>query len=120
MPRRYQTKVWQLQMPDGWNVSDGGGHEFVTFFRPDGVGLLTVLTVEQQPALLRSDTMFGRPLPDAAIEQKSGVSHRRTWTFSCRGHKVYVRYSCAAQNAESERSEVDKIVQSIKESDHHS
>lgn len=22
MPRRYQTRFWQLQTPDGWGVSD--------------------------------------------------------------------------------------------------
>jgi hypothetical protein len=118
MPRHYQTKIWQLQIPDAWQVRDGGGQELVTFFRPDGVGMLTVLTAdEQQPATIGSDRTFRSPLPDAARESHYGTSYSRTWTLSCRGRKVYVRYTCAAASAESERSQVDEIVQSISESD---
>jgi hypothetical protein len=118
MPRRYQTKIWRLQLPDAWSVRDGGSQELVIIFRPDGVGMLTVLTAdEQQPATIGSDGMFRAPLPDEARESEYGTSYSRTWTLLCRGRKVYVRYTCAAHNAQSERSEIDEIVQSISESD---
>jgi hypothetical protein len=117
MPRRYQTKIWQLQIPDAWKVRDGGGQELVTFFRPDGVGMLTVLTADEQQPAIGGVRMFSAPLPDAARESEYGTSHSRTWTLLCRGRKVYVRYTCAALNAESERSDIDEIVQSISESD---
>jgi hypothetical protein len=118
MPRHYQTKVWQLQIPDAWTVKDGGGQELVTLYRPDGVGMLTVLTAdEQQPATVRGGGTFRSPSPDEARESKHGTRYTRTWTLLCRGRKVYVRYSCAAHNAELERSDIDAIVQSISESD---
>ena len=118
MPRHYQTKIWQLQIPDAWQVRDGGGQELVTFFRPDGVGILTVLTAdEQQLATIGGDRAVHSPLPAAARESHYGTSFSRTWTLSFRGRRVYVRYTCAATNADVERSQVDEIVQTISESD---
>src|SRR6185436_18004208 len=105
MPRRYQTKIWQLQIPDTWEVKDDCGHEAVTFLRPDGVGTLMTLTPdEQQPAATGDDRIFPSLLPEAAKESMYGASLSRTWTLSCRGRKVCVRYTCAAHNAKSERS----------------
>ena len=46
MPRMHQTKTWEMRVPDGWRVE--GSNELVTLFKPDGVGMLTVLTVEQK------------------------------------------------------------------------
>jgi hypothetical protein len=118
MPRRYQTRIWQLKIPDAWQVRDGCGQKVVTFFRPEGVGMLTILTVdEEQVAARGGDRMFRSTLPGAARESKFGASLSRRWTISCRGRKVYVVYHCAAKNADLERSEVDEIVQSISESD---
>ncbi len=115
MPRNYQTKFYRLQMPDAWQVW-GGGQQFVTLFRPDGVGKLTLLTVEeQQPAALGGDRMSPSPLPVTPREFRIGTNFSRSWTLLCRGHKVYVRYSCTAAFADLERSEVDEIVQSISE-----
>ena len=51
MPRFYQTKTWRVQIPDAWRVDDKCGEELVTLFRPDGVGMLRVLTVEEQSAV---------------------------------------------------------------------
>jgi hypothetical protein len=116
MPRHYKTKVWQMQIPDAWQVREGTGQELVSLFRPDGVGMLTVHTAdEQRPAMVGGDRMFRSPLPNEARESHYGTSFSRTWTFSCRGRKVYVRYACAAANSDSERSQVDKIVQTISE-----
>ena len=117
MTRLYQTKVWQLQIPDAWSVRDGGGHELVTFFRPDGVGMLTVLTTDEQPPTGTRDGTIRSLFPDDSRGSTLGARHWRAWTLSCRGRKVFVRYSCAAHNAELERAEVDEIVQSISERD---
>jgi hypothetical protein len=117
MPRNYQTKFYRLQMPDAWQVS-GDGERVVTLFRPDGVGMLRILTVEEeQPSAAGSDRIFRSPLPEAAREFRIGTNFSRSWTLLCRGRKVYVRYSCAASFADLERSEVDEIIQSISEND---
>ena len=118
MPRLYQTKVWQLQIPDTWTVEDGCGQELVTFFRPDGIGILKVLMADQQSSHQTGggEDFRGR-LPGKTWALTHGASFSRTWALSCRGRKLYVRYSCAAHNAESERLEVDEIVASISESD---
>jgi|ERR1035441_1625692 hypothetical protein len=47
MPRLYKTKIWQLQIPDAWAVRDDPEQQLLTFFRPDGVGLLTVFTTDE-------------------------------------------------------------------------
>lgn len=118
MPRNYQTKFYRLQMPDAWQVHGGHSQMVVTLFRPDGVGMLTILTVEeQQPASRGSDRVSPGLLPITAREFRYGTNFSRSWTLLCQGHKVYVRYSCTASFADLERSEVDEIVQSISESD---
>ncbi|MBN8248831.1 MAG: hypothetical protein J0L84_15500 [Verrucomicrobia bacterium] len=120
MPNYYQTKIWRLQVPDGWQVQDGPGQELVTLFCPEGVGLLKIFTAGEHPsAAVGGDRLSGSPLPASAIESHRGTSFSRTWILSCRGQKVYVRYTCAAANAGLERAQVDEIVQSISESDDH-
>ena len=47
MPRFYETKVWRLRIPDEWSVK-GSSDECVTLFRADGVGTLTVITLEEK------------------------------------------------------------------------
>ena len=118
MPRFYQTKTWRAQIPDAWRVEDRCGEELVTLFRPDGVGMLRVLTAEEQssePAAAGED--FSGTLSGRTWAHTYGTSYSRTWALSCRGRKLYVRYSCAAHNAEAELPEVDEIVRSIAESD---
>jgi hypothetical protein len=88
----------------------------VTFFRPDGVGMLRVFTQEV------SDFPVGGAIPRVFIplrpqEHTYGTSYSRTWTVPCRRHKVIVRYSCALSNANHERSEVDAIVQSLSDNE---
>jgi hypothetical protein len=116
MPRFYETKLWRLQLPDTWSVSDRCGQELVTLFRPDGVGLLTVLTAEEQSPVQRShgEEFQGR-LSGRIYEATYGDRFSRTWALSCRGHRLWLRYTCSAQNAELERLEVDEILQSISE-----
>ena len=115
MPRHYKTNVWQMQIPDAWQVREARGQELVTIFRPDGIGMLSVLTADEQPPVSGGERMFRSPLPEAAKESHYGTSFSRTWTLSCRGRKVFVRYACASANSDSERSQVDEIVQTISE-----
>jgi len=116
MPRLYETKLWQLQLPDAWSVSDRCGQELVTFFRPDGVGKLTVLTADAETPLRgRQGEEFVGRLSGRTFAFTYGDSFSRTWALSCRGQRLWVRYTCAAKNAELERLEVDEILQSISE-----
>jgi len=114
MPRQYRTKAWQLELPDEWKVS-GCGDEFVTFFRPDGVGTLTVLTTDDDQVTLEGIEIVREPLPDHGRESEHGTNYSRTWMLRCRGRMLLVRYACAARNKDSERGEVDKIVRTISE-----
>lgn len=117
MPRFYQTKTWQAQIPDAWRVEDRCGEELVTLFRPDGVGMLRVLTVEEQSsdAAVAGEDFRGM-LSGKTWANTFGTSYNRTWALSCCGRKLFVRYSCATHNAEKELPEVYEIVQSISES----
>src|SRR6202142_2888219 len=114
MPRVYKTKIWQLQIPDAWAVRDHSEPQLVTFFRPDGVGLLTVLTTEEPVQTGTGEDFRGR-LPGKTWTTRSRDKIWRTWSLSCRKRRLYVRYTCAAKNAGLEDSEVDEILQSIEE-----
>lgn len=116
MPRFYQTKTWRAQIPDAWQVEDRCGEELVTLFRPDGVGMLRVLTAEEHysdAAVAGED--FRGTLSGKTWASTFGTSYNRTWALSCGGRKLYVRYSCAPHNVEKELPEVYEIVQSISE-----
>lgn len=118
MPRPYKTEIWKLEMPEGWKVSDRCGQTLVTLYRPDGIGLLTILTAEEQePTTVRGRRLPGSVLPDAGIESHYRNRFSRSWSLSCHGHRIYVRYTCAAHHSESERSEVDEIVRTLSERD---
>jgi hypothetical protein len=116
MPRLYQTKTWQLQIPDAWAFRDGPKQHFVTFFRPDGVGLLTVFTTDEsvQGQTGTGEDFHGR-LPGKTWTTRGHDRIWRTWSLSCRKRRLYVRYTCAAKNAGLEDAEVDEILQSIEE-----
>ena len=116
MPRLYQTKTWQLQIPDAWAFRDGPKQHFVTFFRPDGVGLLTVFTTDEsvQGRTGTGEDFHGR-LPGKTWTTRGHDRIWRTWSLSCRKRQLYVRYTCAAKNAGLEDAEVDEILQSIEE-----
>lgn len=116
MPRPYQTQLWRLELPDTWQVRDKCGPASVTFFRPDGVGLLHVNTADELPPFQngQGEGFRGR-LAGRAFVAKYGDRFQRTWWLSCRGQCLLVTYTCSAMNAELERSEVDEILQSISE-----
>lgn len=117
MTRLYQTKTWRVLLPDTWKVEDGCGEGLVTLFRPDGLGMLGVLTVEEQSSdAAAAAEDFRGALSGKTWAHTYGTSYSRTWAMSCLGRKLYVRYSCAAHNAEKELLEVYEIVQSISES----
>jgi hypothetical protein len=117
MPRLYQTKTWQLRIPDEWAFRDDSEQQHVTFFRPDGVGLLSVLTTslasEGQQA--KGEDFTGK-LKGKTWTTKGSDKIWRGWFLRCRGQKLYIVYTCAAKNAGLEEAEVDEIVQSIEES----
>ena len=116
MPRVYQTKLWQLQVPEAWSVEGDKEQRLVTFFRPDGVGLLRVLTDDGQPPEQEGqrDDFRGR-LPGTTWSSAGGDRYMRYWSLRCRGCRLLISYTCAAKNADLERSEVDDILQSISE-----
>ena len=117
MPRMHQTKTWELQVPDGWEVE--GSNELVTLFKPDGVGMLRVLTAEQKPPTAEStDDIFRGHLPGSVRTSADTSTFRRIWSLSCRGQRLFVTYQCASNNAELELAEADEIVQSISETRH--
>src|SRR4051794_10688657 len=106
MPRPFETKLWRLQLPDTWNVSDKCGQELVTFFRPDGVGLLMVFTVgERSPVPGGHGDEFLGCLSGTTYVATYGDKFSRTWALNCRGRRLWVRYTCSAKNAELERLE---------------
>ena len=117
MPRLYQTKIWKLLIPDAWAFRDDPDQQLVTFFRPDGVGLLTVLTTDQpsQEHKGKGEDFRGR-LIGKMWTTRGAERIWRGWSLSCCGRRIYIRYTCAAKNAGLENTEVDQILQSIEES----
>jgi len=113
----HQTSAWELRVLDGWEVE--GTNQLVTLFKPDGVGMLRVLTTEQKPGTPEStgDLFRGR-LPGSVRTSTDKSTFRRIWSLSCRGQQLFVTYQCASNNAELELAEVDEIVQSISETGH--
>jgi hypothetical protein len=116
MLRQYKTPNWQLSIPDGWTAQR---REIVTFFKPDGVGLLTVMTIEGNttPIPKGEQIVFRGRLPGTMYTSHFHNSHFRAWSLSCRGKRLVFRYSCAQNNAELEKHEVDAIMQSVSECD---
>ena len=88
----------------------------MTFFRPDGVGILNVSTSDELPTFQdgQGEDFRGR-LAGRAFVAKSSDRFWRTWWLSCSGQCLLVTYSCSAMNAELELSEVDEILHSISE-----
>jgi hypothetical protein len=121
MPHVYETKLWRLQLPHTWRVREGDGDEdWVTFFRPDGVGILRVRTGDDfygqsyaQWAHVHQPEEFQGKLSGRTCAGTYEDHVSRTWALSCRGQRLWVRYTCSAKNAELERLEVDEILQSI-------
>ena len=117
MPRMHQNKTWELRVPDGWHVE--GSNELVTLFKPDGVGMLRVLTMEQKaPTPESTGEVFRGRLPGSVRTSTDTSTFRRIWSLSCRGQRLFVTYQCASNNAELELAEVGEIVQSISETSH--
>lgn len=115
MPKHYATAVWQLELPDGWNVRDAGGQTLVTFYRPDGVGMLSVHVIDQPYSAKLS---HHQPFTAGMSGHTSGggtygTSYSKTWILNCRGMNLLVRYSCAAKNVDVELAEVESIVRSL-------
>ena len=117
MPQLHRAKLWQVVLPDGWRVKSGGGDELVTFWNPEGVGTLAVITLDQNKAPPRNGPghEFSGKLKGRTFDFTGGDLFARHWTLLCGGQWLYVRYSCAPKNAELEREEVDEILHNISE-----
>jgi hypothetical protein len=118
MPQLFRTKLWQLEFPDKWSVRAGQNYQHVTFWNPEGVGQLTVLTTDGNKAPPRDGphTDFHGRIHGKSHEHSGSQLFARHWTLMCGEQWIYVRYSCAAKNADLERTEVDRILQTISES----
>jgi hypothetical protein len=132
MPHIHRTSVWQLQIPEAWKAEGSG--EAATFFRGDGLGMLMVLTDAHGPSDLSRDSVerYAREswpsdstfsavacgsLRGIAGARTERGTHWRGWWLPCLGRLVYASYQCAAAHADSERGEVDDILQTIAQSD---
>ena len=118
MPQPHRAKLWQVVLPDGWCVKRSGrGDEVVTFWNPEGVGTLAVITLDENKAPPRKSQgqEFSGKLKGRTFDFSGGDLFARHWTLLCGGQWLYVKYSCATKNAELERAEVDEILQSISE-----
>jgi hypothetical protein len=115
MPHVHRTKLWQVALPDDWRASSG--EALVTLWNPEGVGTLIVLTTDENKAPPRHGQAqeFTGKLRGRTFEFSGGDRFWRHWTLLCGSQWIYVRYSCAAKNADSERLRVDEIVRNISE-----
>jgi hypothetical protein len=128
MPRLFQTKYWQVQLPDGWaahqtHLPDGWEAqtdtdliEMVMFYSPSGVGMLQCVTWNK----MYDGVGVGQPFRGKLTgKYYAGRTHngtyRRSWHLSCMGRTLWISYSCAEKNAELEVLQVDEILQNIEE-----
>jgi len=115
MPRLYQTKIWQLQIPDAWSVRIDAGPKVRDLLRPDGVGLLRVLTAEEQSPVQKGKRddfrgrLVGKTWTSTHATHSAALGHCRAWPATLGDVQVF------SQNSDVECSEVDEILQSISE-----
>jgi hypothetical protein len=119
MTQLYQTKVWQVLLPDGW-FARSQYFDCATLFKPDGVGMLHVMVLPSDSELAKFkpgfDEQFSGKLQGFTIST-TGKSFIRRWCLSCGSRTLFVKYLCAPTFAENERREVDEILQNMAESD---
>jgi hypothetical protein len=115
MPQLYQTKIWQVLLPDGWHAK-ALMFECANFFKPDGVGQLSVMALPEDSDIKpKREGQFGA-LTGSYHESNLGHNFSRTWWLACKSRWLLVKYTCAPHFAEDERSEVDKIIETLAES----
>jgi hypothetical protein len=120
MAQLYQTKIWQVRLPDGWKARklyfDGA-----TLFKPDGIGEISVLVSPQDSEYPKGNSatteQFTGKLRGCTMIHNGKGTFNRFWWLSCKGRVLVVSYSCAPSFSEVERHEVDEILQSMEESD---
>jgi hypothetical protein len=120
MPQLYQTKIWQICLPDGWKVWELRFNG-ATIFKPNGIGqiFVRVCSPESERHKLHPaghERFSGKLRGITGIHRGRGT-FRRFWWLSCRGRGLMVSYSCASSFAEVERQEVEEIVRNLAESD---
>jgi hypothetical protein len=112
----FKTKHWQAQLPDGWVGCIDSAQSFATIYSPEGVGMLHLLIFDKT----FDETGKGESFQGGLIgTYYAGTIYkgtfRRSWSLSCCGRALSVRYTCAEHNAEIETQQIDDIVQSIEE-----
>jgi hypothetical protein len=128
MPRLFQTKYWQVQLPDGWaahglQLPDGWEAQpdtnlidMVTLYSPCGVGMLRCITFNEKYDGIGVGQPFRGKLNGKYYAGRThNGTYQRSWYLSCMGRTLSIRYSCAEKNAELEGLQVDEILQSIEE-----
>jgi len=118
MARLYRTSIWQVELPDGWQVRPFRRHGAV-LYRPDGLGQLQVTTRpnDEMRKQMRFDaaihqTFSGR-LSGITCQSESGNTFSQTWCLSSGDREIYVKYYSAIHNRSVELDEVGRVVASI-------
>jgi hypothetical protein len=71
-------------LPDGWRVASGRGDELVTFWNPEGVGTLTVMTLDENNAPPRNGNReFTGKLQGRTYDFLGADLFARHWTLLC-------------------------------------
>jgi hypothetical protein len=116
MASSYQSKVWKIDLPDGWKARGGAGAdgELHTVWHAEGVGILNIFYHADLGAPPRGSTASGYSgtVPGYCGKVDYG-SPNRSWTLLCGEHWIRVRYFASLLPEEWESSGVDKIVASL-------
>jgi len=120
MSQLYQTKIWQATLSRGWQARSLG-FDCATFYKPDGIGQISVMLCpedfkQQKPLDKARNEAIGKPR-GSSDTFKTSRTFSRTWWLACKGRWLIVKYTCAPSNADIERREVEKILQSFAESE---
>jgi len=95
-------------------------------FKPDGVGLLTIMVLPQPPSDAAVEDQIARlaiggqdfhgNLRGATLCNDMDGTLTRFWWLACKGRTLLVSYQCSSANGSLERIEVDELLRNISES----
>src|SRR5580704_16300306 len=97
MAQLYQTKIWQVLLPDGW-FARSQYFDCATLFKPDGVGMLQVMVGPADSNFPKFKPGFNEYFAGklrGVTRTSSGKAFHRFWWLSCRDRTLLVNYSCA-------------------------
>jgi hypothetical protein len=132
MPWIHKTKIWRVQVPEGWKKEGSG--DAVMFFDPEGVGILHLHVDTHAPkdidparllAYARSCSVPGTDFRTTMCGSLQGVTgvvsdrgtHCQVWRLKCGTETLFASYQCAAKNSAAEIAKVVQILQTLEESD---